>query len=263
MSFKFNLQLCVLTFQVDMRAGTKGITLKDYEQSSEWDILDSKATVEEESGEASIIFTLKIQRKPRYLFISIIFPIFSLTILNLFVFVIPCDGGEKASYAITVFLAFAVFLTIVSSSLPENSDSVAVFSIYVVIQTSQSTLITVIALILIRLYRLGPEVPVPGYVVSFVKVVTCKCCERRTPTIEPEMLKMNGIVTKSRDNANDSTVSLPNKESIESAESLHEDDYDWHKIVNNLDWFFLAVFTIISFLSTLLCLILASALATK
>ena len=244
-----------------MRAGVNGIAVDQYEQNSEWNIIDTQSSVEQESGEASIIFTMKIQRKPRYLFIAIIFPLFTLTILNLFVFVLPSNGGEKASYAITVFLAFAVFLTIVTGSLPENSDSVAVFSIYVVSQTCQSTIITVIAVILIRLHKLGSSVPVPGYIISFVKFVTCKKCNTRSSVIEPERHKINGTVPRETDNINSSTASIPNKEADDTDDTAQDDIYDWRRVVNTLDWFFLVFFSIVAFISTLLCLVLASALA--
>jgi hypothetical protein len=43
-------------------------------------------------------------------------------ILNIFVFLLPADSGERVGYAITVLLAIAVFLTISSDSLPATSN---------------------------------------------------------------------------------------------------------------------------------------------
>ena len=244
-----------------MRAGSDGIDLSEFETNSEWEIIDSKATVEEESGEASIIFTLTIKRKPRYLFLSIIFPIIMLTILNLFVFVLPCDSGEKASYAITVFLAFAVFLTIVSGSLPENSDSMSLFSIYIIIQTIQSTLITVLALVFIRLYNLGREVPVPGWMIAVVKFLICLKCKSHTSTIKPTSYETNENDHIAKGDLNTSKMDLSSAGSVGRGVNVDEETYDWKRIVNNLDWFFLVCFSVLAFISTLLCLVLASALA--
>ena len=240
-----------------MHAGSRGIVLEGYEPSSEWDIISSGSTVEQESGEAAIIFTLTIRRKPRYLFLSIMFPIIMLSILNVFVFALPSDSGEKASYAVTVFLAFAVFLTIVASSLPENSDATAVFSVYIIIQTAQSTLITIIALILIRLHGVKDgRRPVPRWLISFVKLITCKHRKSRS-TVEPEMHDVNGEIPNAKDKLNDSTNTAYNVSKTEPADG----DYDWKRLVNTLDWFFLVLFSLFAFLSTFLCFLLAYVLA--
>lgn len=239
-----------------MQADEKGIVLDDYEPNSEWDIIDSKATVEEESGEPSIIFSLTIKRKPRYTFLSIMFPIIMLTVLNTMVFLLPSDSGEKASYAITVFLAFAVFLTIVASSLPENSDTIALFSVYIIIQTAQSTLITLIALFLVRLHTTGLERPIPKWLISFVKIISCKSCTNRS-TVEPSMHDVNGSIPNAKETLNSSKIDLSNTDTGDTAHDQKDDGYDWKRVVNTLDWFFLAVFLLCAMLSTLLCFLLA------
>ena len=245
-----------------MQSGSKGIVLDNYEPSTEWDIFSSGSTVEEESGEAAIIFSVTIRRKPRYLFLSIMFPIIMLSVLNIFVFTLPSDSGEKASYAITVFLAFAVFLTIIASSLPENSDSTALFSIYIIIQTAQSTLITMIALIQIRLYNIKDGRPVPQWLISFVKLITCKRRNSRS-TVEPDMHEVNGEIPNAKEKL-DASKDTYNVSKIEAGDTtdLHADDnYDWKRLVNTLDWFFLVLFTVFAFLSTFLCFLLAYVLS--
>ena len=255
-----SLVMCFF-FQVDIQGGSKGIDLSEYESNSEWEVIDSNHFVEEESGEALISFSLKIKRKPRYLFLAIIFPIIMLTILNLLVFVLPCDSGEKASYAITVFLAFAVFLTIVSGSLPENSDTLSLFSIYIIIQTIQSTLITVLALIFIRLYNLGPEIPVPSYFLEAVKFLVCTRCRSKKSSIKPS----SGYETKETDHAKDSLhtskVELSSQQSVEAEKQTERENYDWKRVVNILDWLCLIFFSTVAFLSTLICIVMASSLA--
>ena len=243
-----------------MEANRKGIVLDKFEQNSEYDIIDSKSSVAEESGEASIIFSVTIRRKPRYIFLSIIFPIILLTILNIFVFVLPCDSGEKASYAITVFLSFAVFMTIVSASLPENSDSTAIFSVYILFQMVQSTLITVLALFLIRLYSLGPERPIPGWLITMVKIISCKCCKNRT-SVDPAIHDGEEKVPNKKDSLIVSKINLANRNTGDSRENLQEDKYDWKRVVTTLDWFFMVIFSVFAFFSTFFCLLLAYVLS--
>ena len=228
---------------------------EEYKPSSEWDILSSDSTIEEK-GEAAIIFTLTIRRKPRYLFLSIMFPIIMLSILNVFVFALPSDSGEKASYAVTVFLAFAVFLTIISSSLPENSDATALYSVYIIIQTAQSTLITILALIFIRLHNIKDEHrrPIPQWLLSFVKLITCKNRKRRC-TVDPDMHDVNSEIPNAKDELN-SAYDVSEKDPA-------DDNYNWKRLVDTLDWFFLVLFGLFAFLSTFLCFLLAYVLSQR
>ena len=191
--------------QKDMRAGQKGINLDKYQTNSEWDMIDS--TVMEE--ENAVIFTLKIKRKPRYMVLTIILPVVMLSVLNLFVFWLPCDSGEKVSYAVTVFLAFTVFLTVISAVLPTNSEALSIFSVYIVILTVQSTFITVITLIQIRIRQL--ESPVPKTIVRLVGVLYCQYCNKERAKGNPQ-----------KDNGKTENIGVPSKH-IASDKTNNED----------------------------------------
>ncbi|KAL8596823.1 hypothetical protein ACOMHN_027152 [Nucella lapillus] len=63
-----------------------------------------------------------------------ILPILLLSLLNCLVFLLPVESGEKMTVSVTIFLSFAVFLSLIDSSLPPNSDSVCLFSVYLAVQ---------------------------------------------------------------------------------------------------------------------------------
>lgn len=246
-----------------MQEGSKGIDLEQYSANSEWDMVDSTATVEEESEEASVIFTLKIKRKPRYMVLSVILPIVMLSVLNLFVFVLPCDSGEKASYAITVFLAFAVFLTIISSELPRNSESLSIFSVYIIILTIQSTLITMAALFLLRIRQFETSVPKP--VSWLTDVISCKCCRRRDIVIVSTQESNNNPSTEKLPRVNGFLAKRVSPQKVEKPESkasfeenCTQETCDWKRVANALDRLFFCMFTIITLTSSLVCLVYAS-----
>ena len=241
-----------------MQGGSKGIDLEQYSPNSEWDLTNTSATVEVESGEASIIYTLKIKRKPRYMVLSVILPIVMLSTLNLFVFVLPCDSGEKASYAVTVFLAFAVFLTIISSALPRNSESLSIFSVYIIILTVQSTLITMAALIVIRMRQF--ETPVPKVIARMTSFLHCECCRTKRNAVVPDDAQSSsndkvppteGFITKK-------TLPL---ELLDKTNNGDEDPTDWKKVANGLDRLLFCFFTLVTTISSLVCLIYASTAA--
>jgi hypothetical protein len=144
--------------------------------------------------------------------LNIILPVVLLSMLNVFVFLPPTESGEKISYAMTVFLAFAVFLTIISSTLPRNSESISVLGAYLIYQSLQSTLILLLTAFQQRLYhRDDVQHPVVGWVqtcVRFTAVISCeagcgisfkkmrrtlkelshKCRKKRPDQVQPEFM---------------------------------------------------------------------------
>lgn len=157
----------------------EGIDLHLYEQNSNWDIISASWKEDFTLAEPSISFESKIRRKPLYVILVVLLPISLLAILNLCVFVLPCDSGKKASYAITVFLAFAVFLSLISSTLPKNSNNVAIVFVFVIVQTISSTLITVAAMAMIRLSSKPDSYPVPVILTYISLIIRCRCCCKR------------------------------------------------------------------------------------
>ena len=255
-----------------MEGGSIGIDLGQYSPNSEWDLIDSVASVEQELGEASIIYTLKIKRKPRYIVFSIIIPIMMLSALNLLVFVLPCNSG-KASYAVTIFLALAIFLTIVSSALPRNSESVSIFSVYIMILTVQSILITMTAVIVTRISQF--ETAVPKTIARMTSFLFCECCGKEGNVVIPEdaqsssngsvplvtllawakqmkcKVPMEGFITKK--------MAPENLDKTNNGdENPMHDVCDWKRVVNGLDRLLFCFFTFVTIISSLVCLIHAS-----
>ncbi|GFS26215.1 neuronal acetylcholine receptor subunit alpha-3, partial [Elysia marginata] len=99
-----------------------------------------------------ISFDLK--RKPTFLVISTLLPIVFLSLLNLMVFVIPVDSGEKISYGITVLLALSVFMSIMSSMLPSSSESMPLMISYIFILMTISVLTVVDSIIIVGLHHM-------------------------------------------------------------------------------------------------------------
>ena len=71
-----------------------------------------------------ITFTLVLHRMSTYHVLAIIIPVLFLSLTATLVFALPADSGEKMGTSITVLLAFAVYLSIVSDQMPQTSASV-------------------------------------------------------------------------------------------------------------------------------------------
>ncbi len=85
-------------------------------------------------------FSLKLQRKAQYSVINVIAPIVLLSLMDLLVFWLPPESGEKVSLGITVLLSFSVFLLVVDERMPRTSDTVPLlseFMFFVVLECHQ------------------------------------------------------------------------------------------------------------------------------
>ena len=77
-----------------------------------------------------------MERKSRYSVINVLVPIVLLSLMDLLVFRLPPESGEKVSLGITVLLSFSVFLLVVDERMPRTSDTVPILSKYLVDQWS-------------------------------------------------------------------------------------------------------------------------------
>ena len=77
------------------------------------------------SNKARVAFQVKLKRLTTYYIVSVVFPVLFLSVTATLVFALPADSGEKMGTSITVLLAFAVYLTIVSEHMPRTSLNVS------------------------------------------------------------------------------------------------------------------------------------------
>ena len=260
--FPFDEQTCKLKFvawtytvdDVRMEPSEIGSALDIgwFEPSSQWDIIGTDATTED-TVNSEVVFVLKLKRKPRFFLMSVILPTVMLSFLSVLTFLLPCDSGEKASYAVTVFLSFSLFLTIISSTLPKNSDTTSVFSVYLVIQTVQSTLITIITMTLIRISHIQPETRVPKFLSCLVRCLKCQACSIKRTKVSSAEDKAevkeveNGFLSRNGTTATDALASTSETMVI-----------DWKGVVNALDMCFLVFFSLFTVIATVVCLGIAS-----
>ena len=66
-----------------------------------------------------------------YYVMTVCVPIIVLSILNCMVFVLPPDSGEKISFCLTILLAYMVYMSFLSDSLPRTSKTTSHLVVYV------------------------------------------------------------------------------------------------------------------------------------
>ncbi|GFR91505.1 neuronal acetylcholine receptor subunit alpha-3 [Elysia marginata] len=128
-----------------------------YTPNGQWDITRSSLTTPNITvgwtTQSSILVSFDLKRKPASLILSTLLPVVFLSLLNCLVFVIPVDSGEKISYGITVLLALALFMSIMSGMLPSSSESLPLIMYYIFILLAISVLTVVDSIIIVWLHH--------------------------------------------------------------------------------------------------------------
>jgi hypothetical protein len=135
--FPFDRQSCRLHFstgsfetaQVLIEKSEFGIVTNEMDVNSEWSVEQTTARNAADVVDG-VWYTIVMRRKPLFAILNIICPVMIMVSLNIFVMVLPAESGEKVGFAVTIMLALSVFLTIVSESIPNNSVSVSLLSVY-------------------------------------------------------------------------------------------------------------------------------------
>ena len=98
---------------------------------------------------------IRIRRRSGTTFVGQLLPVFSLGVVNLFVFLIPIESGERVSFAMTVMLSFAVFLTIIEEKMPRNGMETSLLCVYLAVLLIYSCAIAFLTVLLIGKFYYG------------------------------------------------------------------------------------------------------------
>ena len=254
--FPFDKQTCKIQFVVWSSSAEfvrlslgSGIEFDDLSPHGEWTITNSYSTSFVDEGESFVTFYITLKRKPLLYVLENIFPIIFLSILSIVTFLLPAESGERMSFSITIFLSFAVFLTIVSQQIPENTETVPIFSIYLLIQLSIDVIVIIIAAIQLRYHHREDSNPVPEWAVKVTewsrRCRNCCCCRHRHTHAN------GGYKCDVKDTQHDKGN---NNES--SNQFLSEKDFpgntdvSWKDVVSATDYFMCIVLTIVLLITT-------------
>jgi len=90
-----------------------------------------KRYVKENNWHVDIEF--RLQRRANFATFTLVTPLMALAFLNVCVFLVPINSGEKGSFSKTTFLSYGIFFTVVSDSIPHTSLQISFFVIFIVV----------------------------------------------------------------------------------------------------------------------------------
>ncbi|XP_060561668.1 neuronal acetylcholine receptor subunit alpha-10-like isoform X2 [Ruditapes philippinarum] len=172
-NFPFDVQSCFLKFASWTHNGLK-VNLSIYYgkiedlseyffSNTEWNLDEFKAKINRLDYACCPDFyvdftvTMIIRRRPLYYFYTIICPCLWLTVLNLLVFLLPAESGDKVSLGVTVFLAFSVFMLVISEKVPVSSQSVPLIGTYLTVTMGMTSLSLFMTVFILNLHHVTPH----------------------------------------------------------------------------------------------------------
>ena len=152
----------------------------NFKGNVEWLVVNRSRQVEfdKEMDMSFAVFIYRLRRKSLFTTINIILPMVLLFILQLFVFILPAESGERVGFIVTMLLAIAVFLTIISDGLPKVSEPLPAICYYLLVALCLSTLMTVAVIVNLAIYY--REGSVPACLSSVTSIILCRCCKKKS-----------------------------------------------------------------------------------
>ena len=186
--FPFDIQNCYYEIEqwymewthMILTTSTTGPSLKYYRLNDAWDIthtgIETDVYADGFGNYSAVRFNISLQRRPSFYVITMLLPVFLLSFLNSFCFLLPPESGEKIGLSISLFLTFVLLLTIVTTEMPSSSRNMFIFEIVIGVQLFSSGINLIIGILIVKAYH----TPYFKSVFSIIRWISRKKCRRPT-----------------------------------------------------------------------------------
>ena len=208
-----------------------------YKENAEWRVVRIRSTRLVFLSYVMIRINLELERRHEFILFTTICPLVLLSVINVGVFLVPVNSGEKGSISVTIFLSYSVFITAISEELPRNSLNISYILIYIFLLLLLSILAVVYAYMQSYLYdRYANE------------RVTFSCLRKLLNVpISVKRSKISAIAPQTEINQ----VTDQNKATLMTDESSPKNNHlTWHILLQRLD--------VIVFICMLLIVVIAT-----
>ncbi|XP_070571424.1 neuronal acetylcholine receptor subunit alpha-10-like [Ptychodera flava] len=170
--FPFDHQVCSLKFGpwqysgfeiMITGEGDKNVHRDVFMSDGEWDMVDFTAInsisyYPDEPGVpfADVTYYVSLRRRPVFYVINLLLPCALLSVITMFVFILPVESGEKINFGITILLSMTVFLLVLAESMPPSSVIPLLGQFYAV-SLVLVTMSVSLSAVVVNLHHSGPE----------------------------------------------------------------------------------------------------------
>ncbi|XP_052275872.1 acetylcholine receptor subunit alpha-type unc-38-like [Dreissena polymorpha] len=167
------------------------------------------------------VMVLYLKRRPTFVIVNVVLPIFFMSVLNVLVFFLPASSGERVSFAITVLLAIAFFMTIVNDTLPKSSNPIPTICYLLLGSLVLSTFIVMMTIFNLRIYHRPAEQPLSKMYLAIA--FSARRCRRRSFRCQSKRIKADAVTE----------IDLSKENAITNRRASDEDAIKWSSAHNN------------------------------
>ena len=221
--FPFDTQTCTIslsskpyiTSEVRLLVTSSMVDTVHLTDNSMWELENTTVLIHNRAAHSACDIVLKLKRRSEFYVIYIIIPLLILGILNSSVFIMPSSSGERHSVAVTMFLAFMLYMNVINSTVPQSSSPLAYIYYYILFLILHSSMTMFLCIVSMRVYDC--EGPVPDKIQTAILTLRCRICKLicRRGNVEPE-----------KGNSHTNGIELPEKGIYEEEKVAVENDKD-------------------------------------
>ncbi|XP_038058662.1 neuronal acetylcholine receptor subunit alpha-10-like [Patiria miniata] len=201
--FPFDTQVCQIRFS-SWALDSRELNLTEIKEDSRknfytdvgvWELLDVVVEREEVSYDDGTTYVdlshfIHLRRRPLYHLLQIILPCLLLSLLNLMVFILPPQSGEKISLGVTNLLSLILFQQLISGNLPPTANNAPIIGFYFTPMIALSCTSIVCTVAVLGLFYRDNRRPIPRWVVYIVfGILSRLVCHRTSGEIAPTISK--------------------------------------------------------------------------
>ncbi|XP_061182548.1 neuronal acetylcholine receptor subunit alpha-6-like [Saccostrea echinata] len=224
--YPFDIHHCSLTlavlnyesYEVQLQLAKPAEAMHTFTENGQWSISILDTIVTDKTMEIK----LEMKRKSSFLIVNLFLPVLFLLSINMLVFLLPVKSGERISFSITSFLSFAVFITILTEKVPQQSNPLSILSIIFAFQLANSTMILICNVLVINIYHRSYDV-LSSCIVAFVRFMGQKSHGKMSSSAITIRIK-------------------PAEDCCKSCEEVVDEKVTWKEVAYALDKLFLLIF---------------------
>ena len=229
------------------------VGLSEIDEDGKWDYHALKPCVVniENRQLFAATFPIVIKRRWAFVFVNIIVPLLLLGYLNVMVYLIPLEAGERISFAITVLLSYTVFMIVMVGKTPDTSHPMPMLSFFLIFKLICSALISVSVIIISHFFHHDGSATPPKMYQKIARdiedIQMTVCCERTKNEGEENMnIKSLGHELIVEDNNETHVISTP----LHTANDNRVSQRDWKTVCRAIDKVLLVIFLFITMIET-------------
>ncbi|XP_060062885.1 acetylcholine receptor subunit alpha-like [Ylistrum balloti] len=186
--YPFDSQTCTFRFSdwtqipgtIFITSSKNELGLKLYVTNPMWDITSTVIETDHDEFGNFVYFDIHFKRLYGFYVLNMVLPICLISFVNIFVFFLPAESGERIGFSITVFLALSVLLTILAEHLPKASrPRISIICYLIFFQTTISIFVLLATILSLRFFFHSDSEEVPRFWQRFIQIVDLKCVCRR------------------------------------------------------------------------------------